>query len=79
MDQINIYDAKKNLSQIIRKVEKGESVIISRHNQPVAELKPLFKGSTKLRPNALGKGDFVVPDDFNDPLPESIISDFEGK
>lgn len=79
MDQINIYDAKKNLSQIIRKVEKGASVIISRHNQPIAELRPVSKDPTKPRPHALGKGDFVVPDDFNDPLPESIISDFEGK
>lgn len=78
MEQINIYDAKKNFSQIIRKIEKGESVIISRHNQPVAELRPVPKEPAKARPHGLCKGEFAVPDDFNDPLPESLIADFEG-
>jgi len=31
------------------------------------------------RPFGLAAGQFVVPDDFNDPLPEEIIRDFEGK
>lgn len=32
-----------------------------------------------LRPYALAKGEFVVPDDFNAPLPEDILRDFEGR
>lgn len=31
------------------------------------------------RPFGLGKGDFVVPDDFDAPLPDHIIDEFEGK
>jgi len=30
-----------------------------------------------LRPYGLGKGDFIVPDDFDAPLPEEIIASFE--
>ncbi len=32
-----------------------------------------------LRPIGLCKGEFRVPDDFDDPLPEDIIQDFDGK
>lgn len=31
------------------------------------------------RPFGLAKGKFVVPEDFNDPLPEEILRDFEGR
>jgi hypothetical protein len=34
--------------------------------------------SNELRPFALCKGQFVVPDDFDMPLPEDIITAFEG-
>lgn len=32
-----------------------------------------------LRPFGLAKGEFVVPDDFDDPLPEEVLRDFEGR
>ncbi len=32
----------------------------------------------ELRPFALCAGEFTVPPDFNDPLPEHILRDFEG-
>jgi len=31
------------------------------------------------RPIGLAKGEFVVPDDFDDPLPDDILDLFEGK
>ena len=31
------------------------------------------------RPIGLAKGQFTVPDDFNDPLPEDVLRTFEGK
>lgn len=33
----------------------------------------------QLRPFGLGKGKFVVPDDFDAPLPEEILAEFEGR
>lgn len=35
-------------------------------------------GQKELRPSALCAGDFTVPSDFNAPLPEDILRDFEG-
>lgn len=32
-----------------------------------------------LRPFGLCAGDFVVPDDFDSPLPDEILDAFEGK
>ena len=31
------------------------------------------------RPFGLCAGDFVVPDDFDDPLPDTILKSFEGE
>ncbi len=32
----------------------------------------------KKRPSGLCEGEFIVPDDFDDPLPEEILRAFEG-
>jgi prevent-host-death family protein len=37
---VNVHEAKTRLSQLLELVEEGESVIIARHGQPVAELIP---------------------------------------
>lgn len=31
------------------------------------------------RPSGLAKGEFVVPEDFNAPLPEETLREFQGK
>jgi hypothetical protein len=32
----------------------------------------------KMRPSGLCEGEFVVPDDFDAPLPEDVLQSFEG-
>ena len=51
---------------------RAQGVDISEKPQP-SESKP------KRRPFGLCAGEFVVPDDFDDPLPDHIIEEFEGK
>jgi antitoxin (DNA-binding transcriptional repressor) of toxin-antitoxin stability system len=41
MIRVNIQDAKTHLSRHLDQVEKGEVVVICRHNQPVAELRAI--------------------------------------
>ncbi|MPY86338.1 MAG: type II toxin-antitoxin system prevent-host-death family antitoxin [Luteitalea sp.] len=36
--QVNIHEAKTQLSRLLELVEEGETVIIARHGKPVAEL-----------------------------------------
>ncbi len=80
MDPINTYEAKKNFSSLLRRVRAGETVIIASHNKPVAELRPV-EGSARSRRRArigLCKGQFRVPDNFNDPLSEEILKLFHS-
>ena len=38
--QVNVHQAKSRLSRLLELVEEGETVVIARHGQPVAELVP---------------------------------------
>ena len=37
---VGAFDAKTNLAQLLNRVEHGESIIITRHGEPVARLVP---------------------------------------
>jgi prevent-host-death family protein len=38
--QVNVHEAKTQLSRLLELVEEGETIIIARHGRPVAELVP---------------------------------------
>lgn len=44
----------------------------------MCEEKPDRDQPPKKRPFGLCGGEFTVPDDFDEPLPESILNDFDG-
>lgn len=41
METVGLFDAKTHLSELVARAERGEEVIITRHNKPVAKLVPL--------------------------------------
>jgi prevent-host-death family protein len=41
MNTVSAYEAKTHLPQLIRAAERGETVIITRHGKPVAQLGPV--------------------------------------
>ena len=41
MDSIGLFEAKTHLSELIARAERGEEVVITRHNKPVAKLVPI--------------------------------------
>jgi len=69
--EVNIHEAKTHLSRLLERVAMGEEIVIAKAGTPVAKLVPL---STRPKKRILGsaKGEFVVPADFNDPLPKEI-------
>jgi antitoxin (DNA-binding transcriptional repressor) of toxin-antitoxin stability system len=69
---------QRDLPAYLQRVEAGETVVIVRAGQPVAEIKPVVAGAKKLRPFGLCAGEFTVPEDFDAPLPEDILNAFEG-
>ena len=41
MDTVGLFEAKTHLSELIARAERGEEVIITRHNKPVARIVPI--------------------------------------
>ena len=41
METVGLFEAKTHLSELIARAERGEEVIITRHNKPVAKLVPV--------------------------------------
>jgi prevent-host-death family protein len=46
---VSIAEAKNRLPQLIRAVEEGEHIIITRNGKPVAQIAPLPPGRRKVR------------------------------
>ena len=76
MASVNVHDAKTHLSRLLDRVAAGESVVIAKAGKPVARLVPI---SRPVGPRVFGgdRGKFVVPDDFDAPLPDDVIDAFE--
>ena len=69
--EVNIHEAKTHFSKLLERVAMGEEVIIAKAGKPVAKLVPLKKAKSGFKFGS-AKGQFTVPDDFNDPLPKEI-------
>ena len=72
---MNVHEAKTHLSKLLKQVEEGEEIVIANAGKPVARMIP-FAGVGEKRQLGFARGTFVVPDDFNDPLPDEILEDF---
>ena len=78
MEKINVHEAKTHFSRLIERAERGEEFVIARAGKPVARLGPLRQRRKKIRLGGLD-GRYKIPDDFNKPLPESMLRLFEGR
>jgi prevent-host-death family protein len=76
MKQVNVHEAKTELSKLLELVEAGERVIIARAGRPVAILSA-YQPSVRKRRLGQFRGQGRILDDFDD-LPEDIRSSFEG-
>ncbi len=79
MLNVTVDEIQSDPLKYLRQVEAGETLVIIRSNQPIAEVRPINYDSKNSRPFGLCKGEFVVPDDFDAPLPEDILNAFEGQ
>ena len=41
MESIGLFDAKTHLSELVARAERGEEIVITRHNKAVARLLPI--------------------------------------
>ena len=79
MIKLNMHEAKTHLSHYLKEVEHGETILLCRRNQPVAEIRPLAAHRHKPRAIGLAKGKFKVPASFFEDLPEETLALFRGE
>jgi len=77
--QVNIYEAKTRLSQLVEQARQGETVIIAKAGTPLAKLVALDHEPKQKIIYGLMKGAFIEADDFDAPLPDDIQAAFEGR
>ncbi len=77
MEQVNIYEAKTHFSKYIEKAESGQDVIIARGGKKVVRLTAITPERPQIRYGLLA-GKIHVPDDFDQPLPDAALNEFES-
>ena len=75
-----MFQAKTNLSELVKKAQAGEEVIITsgREKKPVVRLTPIEPAAPAGRLGFLEHLGIEVPDHFWDPLPEDELRLWEG-
>jgi prevent-host-death family protein len=79
MGTVSLKELQRDPDALLDRVESGEHLVVVRGGRPVAELRPVPTTRTGPRPFGLCAGAFKVPDDFDAPLPEEILREFEGQ
>lgn len=74
--QVNMHDAKTNLSKLVERVERGEEIVIARNGQPVAKLVPWSEPSFPVAPFGFMKDEIEILPGFYE-MDEEIERMFE--
>lgn len=78
MQIVNIHDAKTQFSRLVDAAAGGEEIIIAKAGNPTARLVPMERVKVVRRFGVL-KGKIRIADDFDAPLPDDVLSAFEGR
>ena len=79
MAQVNVHEAKTNLSSLLQRVEAGEEIIIARAGEPVAKLVSVTPQPKKPRVPGRWKGRIEINDSFFAPMSLEELKDWEGR
>jgi prevent-host-death family protein len=73
---VNVHEAKTQFSQLLRRVQLGEEIVIAKAGKPVARLIP-FAAPPSARKPGTARGMITMSPDFDAPLPEDLEKAFE--
>jgi antitoxin (DNA-binding transcriptional repressor) of toxin-antitoxin stability system len=79
MSTISVQDIRRDPLGFLHRIEAGETLLVVKDEHPIAEVRPVPPPSDQPRPYGLCAGSISLPKDFNDPLPEEILKEFEGQ
>ncbi|MGA2219705.1 MAG: type II toxin-antitoxin system prevent-host-death family antitoxin [Terracidiphilus sp.] len=75
--QVNLYEAKTQLSSLVDRAAKGEEIVIAKAGKPMAKLVPVTAEPKVARtPGRNLLGITYMAEDFDAPLPEDVLQDF---
>ena len=77
-EAVSLYDAKTHLSSLVDRAHAGSEFVITKSGRPLARLVPMDVAPV-VRTPGIGKGAWRVSADFDGPLPDDVLRDFEGK
>ena len=78
MQPVNVHAAKTHLSRLLQRVAQGEVIVIAKAGRPIARIVPVspVRGLADLL--GVDRGRLRIAADFNAPLPDRVLSAFEG-
>ena len=79
MKQLNIHEAKGELSSLVDQAARGKTIIIAKSGTPLARLGPIGEPPTRKIKVGFMKGEIKIADDFDSPLPDAVSRAFEGE
>ncbi len=79
MIYISLETIQSHAHELLHNLDLGETVVLTFSGKPVAEVKSLPAEDKVPRPFGLCADKFHVPEDFNAPLPEELLMEFEEK
>ena len=80
MQMLNIHAAKTHFSRLVDDAAAGEEIIIARAGKPVAKLVPLnVQQEPTKRTLGILSGHLNISGDFDAPLSDEEMADFEGR
>lgn len=80
MTTVNLHAAKTHFSRLVDAAAAGEEIIIAKAGRPVAKLGPLDPLENRPRRRlGLLSGRATIPSDFDSPLPDGVLDNFEGR
>ncbi len=75
---VSMHQAKSTLSQLVKRAAAGETILIGAYGKVEAMLGPVGNELPAKKRIGLLAGKLFIPDDFDAPLPEEILAEFEG-
>lgn len=78
MIKVNVHEAKTHFSQYLKRVEAGETLVVCRHNVPVAEIRAVKRKKKSKRVFGIDDG-FGVSPEFFEPLPDDELRLWNGE
>lgn len=77
MAQVNLYEAKTNLSSLVDRAAAGEDIVIAKNGKPLVRMVPVEQSKARRVPAHAGMITYIA-DDFDELNPE-IVALFEGR